>query len=111
MQNATHTIIVSTPEELMPMIMEAVRAVEERKADDVSPQGKGCFLQRMSNTSSAFTEKCWPNGARKASAGRTPHSADESSMNGQSSKTTSFPNESKLPGTLAYVDFMQAYLR
>ena len=40
MQNATHTIIVSTPEELMPMIMEAVRAVEERKADDVSPQGK-----------------------------------------------------------------------
>ena len=36
-----HTVIVTTPEELLPLLMEAVRAVEEeRKADDVSPQGK-----------------------------------------------------------------------
>ena len=36
-----HTVIVTTPEELLPLLMEALRAVEEeRKADDVSPQGK-----------------------------------------------------------------------
>ena len=36
-----HTVIVTTPEELLPLLMKAVRAVEEeRKADDVSPQGK-----------------------------------------------------------------------
>lgn len=36
-----HTVIVTTPEELLPLLMEAVRTVEEeRKADDVSPQGK-----------------------------------------------------------------------
>ena len=36
-----HTVIVTTPEELLPLLMEAVRAVEEeRKADDVNPQGK-----------------------------------------------------------------------
>lgn len=36
-----HTVIVTTPEELLPLLMKAVRAVEEeRKADDVAPQGK-----------------------------------------------------------------------
>lgn len=36
-----YTVIVTTPEELLPLLMEAVRAVEEeRKADDVGSQGK-----------------------------------------------------------------------
>ncbi|MGE9985253.1 hypothetical protein [Desulfovibrio sp. SGI.169] len=36
-----HTVIVTTPEELLPLLMEAIRAVEEeRKTDDVGSQGK-----------------------------------------------------------------------
>ena len=36
-----HTVIVTTPEELLPLLMEAVRAIEnEKMTDEVNPQGK-----------------------------------------------------------------------
>ena len=41
MPTEKHTVIVTTPEELLPLLMEAVRAIEEeKKTDGVSPQGK-----------------------------------------------------------------------
>lgn len=77
-----HTVIITTPEELLPLLMEAVRAVEEERRDNNTlPQGRRLLSPKDVEREFGIHRKCWLNGVPRVSARRIPRSAGVFCMN------------------------------
>ena len=84
------TIILSTPEELLPLITQAVRTAEQGKTADAPD-----LPRKMWKENSAFTRRRSPTGVWKAPVRRIPTLAGVSFMNAPYWKSILHPGVSK----------------
>lgn len=90
------TIILSTPEELLPLITQSVRTAEQGKtADAPDLPGKKLLAPKMWKENSAFTRRHSPTGIWKASVRYIRTSAGVSFMSAPYWKSILHPGVSK----------------